>query len=381
VTSVAGGSERVGREGVTFRRLWPTIRFILGLGMLALAVWVVASHTDELSGVSGTISHLDWWWVPPAIIVEGVSFVCFAGMQYELLGAGGLAAPKWPLLEMTFGAQAMANSLPAGTGVAAVYGFRWFRRFGADATLATWSLMGTLVASVVSLSLVASIGLGLATEQGASLDLVPVILGVLVITVAVGALFVYERPLVAVVSWGIRASRAVIHRPHGDAQEEIDKIVRWVTAVRLGWRQTCRIVLWGVGNWVFDCACFAMMFLAVHAAIPWKGILLAYGAGQLAASLPVTPGGLGAVEGSITIALVAFGGVRATTVDAVLIYRIISFWLVLAVGWAMWGNLALQVRRGRWTRQALAAAPEAGPDSLPDDEDVDVVRATTKVAL
>jgi hypothetical protein len=47
----------------------------------------------------------------------------------------------------------------------------------------------------------------------------------------------------------------------------------------------------------------------------------------------------------------------------------------------MWGNLALQVRRGRWTRQALAAAPEAGPDSLPDDEDVDVVRATTKVAL
>jgi putative heme transporter len=366
---------------MTFRRMWPTIRFILGLGMLGLAVWVVASHTDELSGVSGTISRLDWWWVPPAVIVEGVSFVCFAGMQFELLGAGGLAAPKWPLLEMTFGAQAMANSLPAGTGVAAVYGFRWFRRFGADATLATWSLMGTLVASVVSLSLVASIGLGLATEQGASLDLVPVILGVLVITVAVGALFVYERPLVAVVSWGIRASRAVIHRPHGDAQEEIDKIVRWVTAVRLGWRQTCRIVLWGVGNWVFDCACFAMMFLAVHAAIPWKGILLAYGAGQLAASLPVTPGGLGAVEGSITIALVAFGGVRATTVDAVLIYRIISFWLVLAVGWAMWGNLALQVRRGRWTRQALAAAPEAGPDSLPDDVDIDVVRATTKVAL
>jgi len=37
----------------------------------------------------------------------------------------------------------------------------------------------------------------------------------------------------------------------------------------------------------------------------WKGLLLAYGAGQLAADLPITPGGLGVVEGSLTIALVA----------------------------------------------------------------------------
>ena len=276
------------------RRLWPVAKYVLGLGMLALAVWVVTSHSDELSGISGIFSHLDWWWVPPAVAVEMASFVCFTGMQYELLRAGGLDAPKWPLFEMTFAAQAMANSLPAGTGVAAVYGFRWFRRFGADATLATWGLAGTLVASVVSLSLVATIGLALAAEQGASLDLVPVILGVLVITVAMGALFVYERPLVAVVAWGIRFSRAVINRPRGDTQEEIDKIVHWVTVVRLGWRQTSRIVLWGSGNWLLDCSCFAMMFLAVDSTIPWKGILLAYGAtGQLAASLPVTPWRLG----------------------------------------------------------------------------------------
>ena len=67
---------------------------------------------------------------------------------------------------------------------------------------------------------------------------------------------------------------------------------------------------WGTLNWLLDCACFAMMFLAIDAPIPWKGLLLAYGAGQLAATLPITPGGLGVVEGSITVALVAFGGPR-----------------------------------------------------------------------
>ena len=36
------------------------------------------------------------------------------------------------------------------------------------------------------------------------------------------------------------------------------------------------------------------------------------------------------VEGSITVALVAFGGAEASTAYAVLLYRVISFWLILA---------------------------------------------------
>jgi hypothetical protein len=73
---------------------------------------------------------------------------------------------------------------------------------------------------------------------------------------------------------------------------------------------------------------------------------------------------LGVVEGSITIALVAFGGAQVATVDAVLMYRVISFWLVLVIGWGLWAQLAFQVRRGRWSRSALDAPVEAelGPD-------------------
>jgi uncharacterized protein (TIRG00374 family) len=342
------------------RRLWPTVRFLLGVGVAALILWVLASHRDELSGLSAVFKTLNWWWVPAAVAAELMSFVSFAGMQFELLRSGGLDPPRVPLLKMTFASQALTNSLPGGSAAATVYGFRWYRRFGADDTLAAWSLVGTLVASIVSLSLVATAGLVLATEAGASFDLIPVILGALLLAVAAGVLFVYERPLGVVVTWAVRTSRRVVGRPRGDATAQIEKVIGWVTTVRLGWRQVCKVLLWGLANWIFDCACFAMMFLAVHAGIPWKGLLLAYGAGQLAATLPITPGGLGAVEGSITIALVAFGGARVTTVDAVLMYRIISFWLVLIIGWVLWGELALQVRRGRWSRRALAAPIEAG---------------------
>jgi hypothetical protein len=357
------------------------VRYASGLGLLALTLWALSPHLSELEGLPGVIDRLNWWWVPPAVVVELASFACFAAMEFELLKSGGLRAPRAPLVKTTFGAQALTNSLPGGNAVSSVYGFRWFRRFGADSTLATWALIGTFVASMVSLSLVAALGLAMAAGEGASLDLVPVLIGVLLIALAVGALFVYEAPLHWLVEAAIRALRKVTGRPRGDVAASIEGIMHWVTAVRLGPRQIGRVVLWGSLNWLLDCACFAMMFQAVGAPIPWKGLLLAYGAGQLAATLPFTPGGLGAVEGSITVALVAFGGVQATTVDAVLIYRIISFWFILVLGWGLIGELALQVRRGRWNRQATSSDVDAGPAVVAVAEAASVVSGASRARL
>ncbi len=352
------------------RRIWPFVRYLVGIGILVIAVVVLSSHTDELSGVTAVFDRLNWWWIPVAVVAEGLSFVCFSVMEYQILTAGGVTPPPFPLFRVTLASQAITNSLPAGNAVTAVYGYRWFRRFGADETVAVWAMAGTLIASMVSLSLVATGGLALAAGEGASLDLIPVLLGVLLIAVTVGALFVYERPLLLVLTWILRTSRALVRRPKGDTAAQVDRILRRIASVRLGWRRVGFIVLWGTATWLFDCTCFALMFLAIDAPIPWKGLLLAYGAGQLAAALPITPGGLGAVEGSITIALVAFGGAQGATVDAVLLYRLISFWLVLVVGWLLWGELAWGVRRGRWSRRTLGSPAVVETDALASEGSV-----------
>ena len=85
-------------------------------------------------------------------------------------------------------------------------------------------------------------------------------------------------------------------------------------------------------NWAADAACLAFAVLAVGGDVPWHGLLLAWAAGTAVASLGLTPGGLGVVEATLSSALIATGLVGSTAIAAVLVYRIVSLWLVLAVG-------------------------------------------------
>ena len=56
-----------------------------------------------------------------------------------------------------------------------------------------------------------------------------------------------------------------------------------------------------------------------------------------------TPGGLGAVEAALAAGLTATGMAAATAVSAVLLFRLLTFWLPVPVGWAAFNFLE---RRG-----------------------------------
>jgi len=79
----------------------------------------------------------------------------------------------------------------------------------------------------------------------------------------------------------------------------------------------------------------------------------------VAANLPITPGGLGVVEGSLTIALVAYGGSTASIVAGVLLYRILSFWLPVPLGWLAWIGLRVEARRNPVEETSIVASVEA----------------------
>jgi uncharacterized protein (TIRG00374 family) len=354
------------RGGLDVRRVVPWLRFLVGLALAGLALWVVLDHRGELSGFSHAVTHLRWGWAVLGLLAEAGSYLAFAVAQRRLLAVVGADVALGPVTVIVLVATTIANSLPAGSVVSTVFSFRQFRRRGADEVGAGWVLVAILVCAGVSLALLTAVGLTVAGADGSGSDLYGVTAGVVVLSVAGAALLVQRRAVL----WLVDRLLAVAHRAPWwsteRARRALDRLERRLAAVAITPGQLAAAVAWTAGNWVLDCGCLCLAFLAEGVAVPWHGLLLAYGAGQLAANLPITPGGLGVVEGSMTIALVAFGGDLTTTAVAVLLYRVMSYWLELPVGWAAWGGLAWQQRCQRQEASSvaggLAAVADVGGD-------------------
>ena len=328
------------------RWIWYALRVVVGLVLAGLAVKVVASRRDELEGATSVLSHLRWEWLALAVPAELASVVAFAAIEGRMLKAGGVAVGIASLSGIALAGNAIQNSLPGGVAWASIYAYRQFLARGADEVLAAWSMVAVEALSAAALAALAGVGVVLAGNEAASLDLAGSILGVLLVAVVVTA-FVRRgggQAWLAIATWIVRAVQRVTHRPDGDAAQVARDGWRRLTAVTPGRRDWLAGLGWATANWAMDCACLAISFLAVGASIPWRGLLLAYGAGQLAANLPITPGGLGVVEGSLAIALVAYSNSRASTVAAVLLYRVLSFWTMVPIGWGAWALLASRAR-------------------------------------
>jgi putative heme transporter len=320
-------------------------KYLIGLGLGVAALWAVTGQRGELVGATTELSHLNPLWVTAAVLSEAVSYLSFSRMQGRLLEAAGTHLTSGRLLGLTAAASAIASSIPAGPAVASVYAFRQYRRGGADDSIAGWGLVATLLSSALGLSVIAGGGVVLAERQGAALDLVGVTLTVLVVAVLAMLIFSRRNLVASVALLGVRVVKRVTGYPRGAAQQHLDNVAQHLSQVHLTPRSFAPALGWSLGNWGFDCGALALSYLAIGGGVPWKGLLLAYGAGQLASNLPITPGGLGVVEGSLTVALVAYGGAQVSTVAAVILYRIISFWAFLPIGWVVWAALAAHDRR------------------------------------
>jgi uncharacterized protein (TIRG00374 family) len=96
-----------------------------------------------------------------------------------------------------------------------------------------------------------------------------------------------------------------------------------------------RVSSLALANWLTDAGVFAVSILAVGAPVPWRALLLIYGSGVVVRSLGITPGGLGLVEGALCLGLVGAGLHGGQALASVLLYRLISFWMVAVAGWVV----------------------------------------------
>jgi uncharacterized protein (TIRG00374 family) len=93
-----------------------------------------------------------------------------------------------------------------------------------------------------------------------------------------------------------------------------------------------RAVFWAAANWLLDAASLWVFVAAFGHRPQIVGLLVAYGLAYVLAAIPITPGGLGVVEGVLTSSLVGFGTPRSAALLGVLSYRLVNFWLPIPIG-------------------------------------------------
>lgn len=106
-------------------------------------------------------------------------------------------------------------------------------------------------------------------------------------------------------------------------------------SVSLGRRDLGVAFGWSLFNWIADVAClgFAAYAAGDHASV--GGLAVAYAAARAVGTIPLMPGGLLVVEAVLVPGLVSSGMPLPSAISAMLIYRLISWLLIAAIGWVV----------------------------------------------
>jgi putative heme transporter len=314
----------------------------LGLTAVAAAAVVVllGRERDLIASSLRVAAHLEWAWFVLAVALESLSLASFARMQCRLLRAGARRVRPLPVMATAYAGNALSATLPlVGPQMSTVFVFRRFKQLGVDASVAGWALVVAGVVSSLASALLSVVGAILSGNDvvaatGAAGGAVG--LGFFALATAAirrpAVLGVVHRPA----AWVLRQAWRVLGRPALDPDAVLGDLLTRLGSLRLppsGW---LTVTLLAFLNWLADAGVLAASVAAAGAPVPWRDLLFVYAVGTAVASAGIVPGGLGVVEGALALTLMGAGLRHPVALAAVLIYRFISFWMVISVGWLIY---------------------------------------------
>jgi uncharacterized protein (TIRG00374 family) len=350
VAPTAPSPERRAQGGGHGGRRWFKIgRRVVAGGLLAGGIYAATSHSGDLHTAIDRLGHLRWPWLLLAVWAECSSMVVFARLQRWLLRAGGVRVRLRDMVEITLAGNALSVSIPGGAAWSAAWIWGQLRRRRVDRVLAAWVVLVAGALASYALFLLVVVGAEIPGSHGPVADLRWVTRSLMAVGVLlVAGLFALARSPRLQRWWRRfhhqwRAAGGRRERAAG-ALARFGERLRVVQPSPRAWLEALGLAL---ANWVADLVALICCILAIGASVPWWGIVISYALTQISASIPITPGGLAVVEASLTALLAAYGMPAATAITVVLLYRLISFWFLVPVGWASWGWLEWRGRRRR----------------------------------
>ena len=316
----------------------PTFRLLL---VAAVVEYILLPQIAGARKTVNLLSEVNLYWAGLGVLCEVAAILAYGvltkvTMRDEPVGFGRL-------MQIDLTTMAVSHVVPAGSAVGVGLGYRLLTRFGVSkpgaATAKTVQTVGSAVVLnlILALALIAAIFLHGNNPLYAPFAGAGVLLLLAVGTAAV--LITRGQERVADVSAAVLGRLPKVDPEAG--RRLVNSLAETLHALAGDRKFLSRTTFWAAANWMLDAAslwCFVRAF--GHTLGP-VGLLVAHGLANVAAALPITPGGLGIVEGVLVPTLVAFSTTRGVAILGVLGWRLVNFWLPIPLGFACYARLSM----------------------------------------
>ncbi|WUI04353.1 flippase-like domain-containing protein [Spirillospora sp. NBC_00431] len=298
-------------------------RTIFSIVALSVAAYIVIPQVASLD-LGKMTATASWYWVLVALGAAALTYVAAALM---LMGFVPERLPLGRTILAQLAASFVKLVAPAAVGGVAV-NTRYLQRSGMRPGQAVASVGASqLVGLVTHVLLLILFGFLTGSTTKATQDLAP-----------------SRTVVIAVLSLGLLAGLALtVPRVRREATTRLRSMFSGVVPRLVDVLQSPKKLSTGMGGTLLLTVAFVLCLdasiRAFGGSLPLTSVVVVFLTANAIGSAAPTPGGLGAVEGALTLALTISGLSAETATSAVLLYRLLTLWLPVLPGWGAFAYL------------------------------------------
>jgi uncharacterized protein (TIRG00374 family) len=328
------------------RRVRP-LRLTLKVAAFALIVWFfVLPLIPGMRKAAGDLRTVNPWLLMAGLVLQVAALFSYTLLTKAALGESGHALSRLRLFRIQLSTKALSSIVPGGSAAGSALGYRLMTLSGVQGGDAGFALATAGLGSAVMLNIILWIGLIVSIPLRGVNPLygTAAVAGVVIMGLAAALVF-------GLMEGAARAERILrwLARKLGFNEDRAGAAVRQVGGrledLAADRQLLVRVAGWAAANWLLDMVSLWVFLRAFGPGVSPEAIVISFGLANVFAVIPITPGGLGIIEGILIPTLVGFGLNRSDATLGVLSYRFAQYWFPILLGGFMYATL----RVGPWS--------------------------------
>jgi len=324
----------------------PQIRFALSFGVLIFIFeYLVLPQFASARRSIHVLGQVNVWWLGCAVLLEVAALLAYAELSRTVLTPD--APSRSVQLRVNMSSLALSHVVPGGTAPGGALAYRLLTDEGVPGSVTAFGLAAQGIGSAVVLNMIFWMALVISIPLSGYNRLYgfAALAGVFLLLAFFGTVVLVTRGQSKADAWLRRIAAHVPFTSPDGVSRMLQHVADRITLLLTNRRLLSGALAWAAANWLLDAASLWIFVVAFGHVVSPIDLLVAYGLANVLAVLPITPGGLGVIEGVLIPTLVGFRVPAAIATIAVLGWRLVNFWLPIPVGGGCYLSLKVRHRR------------------------------------